>query len=234
MTTNLQRGDERSRRPLVPVSTSRATWLVPAGLLLLGLIPVIAGVLRVSELAGVSDAIPADPRFTASPVPVVLHVAGAAIYSVLGAFQFSPGVRGRRPGWHRAAGKFLVACGLLVGLSALWLTLFYPRAEGTGELLYVIRLVFGTLMVVSVVLGYTAIRRGEVSLHRAWMTRAYAIGLGAGTQVLTQGVGEAFITTPTELSVALLMGAGWTINLAVAEWVIRGRRLGARRQLSPA
>ena len=55
------------------------------------------------------------------------------------------------------------------------------------------------------------------------MTRGYAIGLGAGTQVLTLMAGEMIAGPPTELSRALLMGAGWAINLAVAEWTIRRR-----------
>jgi hypothetical protein len=76
-------------------------------------------------------------------------------------------------------------------------------------------------MVMSIVLGFAAIRRGNVIQHRAWMLRGYAIGLGAGTQVLTQLVGTLIIGPPSELSGALLMGAGWVINLAVAEWAIR-------------
>ncbi len=59
--------------------------------------------------------------------------------------------------------------------------------------------------------------------HRAWMTRGYAIGLGAGTQMLTLMAGEMIAGPPSELSRALLMGAGWVINLAVAEWAIRKR-----------
>ena len=78
-------------------------------------------------------------------------------------------------------------------------------------------------MVVSIVLGYAAIRRGDVIRHRAWMMRGYAIGLGAGTQVLTQLAGALIVDPPSELSGALLMGAGWVINLAVAEWAIRKR-----------
>jgi len=35
------------------------------------------------------------------------------------------------------------------------------------------------------IFGFIAIRRGDMIRHRAWMTRAYAIGLGAGTQALT-------------------------------------------------
>ncbi len=111
----------------------------------------------------------------------------------------------------------------LVGLSALWMTLFYPWPAGDGELLYALRLLFGSAMVVSIVLGFTTIRRGDVRRHRAWMTRAYAIGLGAGTQMLTLWAGEVIAGPPDELSRALLMGAGWMINLAVAEWAIRKR-----------
>ncbi len=55
------------------------------------------------------------------------------------------------------------------------------------------------------------------------MMRGYAIGLGAATQKLTLMAGEVIAGPPSELSRALLMGAGWVINLAVAEWAIRRR-----------
>ena len=76
-------------------------------------------------------------------------------------------------------------------------------------------------MVISIVLGFTAIRRRDVRGHRAWMMRGYALGLGAGTQALTLLAGELIAGPPSELSRALLMGAAWVINLAVAEWIIR-------------
>src|SRR3954465_7580016 len=87
---------------------------------------------------------------------------------------------------------------------------------------------FGSAMVLSIVLGFTAIRRGDVIRHRAWMMRGYAIGLGAGPQVLTQAAGALIVGQPSELGRALLMGAGWVINLAVAEWAIR--RLAVRKR----
>ena len=105
----------------------------------------------------------------------------------------------------------------------MWMTLFYPWPAGDGALLYMFRLLFGTGMVVSIILGVTAIRRGNVRGHRAWMMRGYALGLGAATQMLTLTVGEVILGPPTELSRALLMGAAWSINLLVAEWAIRKR-----------
>ena len=59
------------------------------------------------------------------------------------------------------------------------------------------------------------------------MTRAYALALGAGTQVLTQGIGNAVFGS-SALTTDLSLGAGWAINLAVAEYVIR--RAGPRRR----
>ena len=86
-----------------------------------------------------------------------------------------------------------------------------------------LRLVFGSAMAASLVLGFTAIRRRDIAAHRAWMIRAYAIGLAAGTQAFTEGIGDAIFGTG-ELRGDLAKGAGWVINLAVAEWAIRRPR----------
>jgi uncharacterized membrane protein len=207
-----------------------AKWLI-AGLLFLSVLPLVFGAFRITELAGGAEIIPADVRFSASPMPVVLHIVSASMYTLLGAFQFLSGFRRRRPGWHRAAGRLLVICGLLVGLSALWMTMIYPFKAGTGELLYAFRLLFGSAMVLSMVLGFTTIRRGDVIRHRAWMTRGYAIGLGAGTQMLILMVWEMIIGQPSELSHDLLMGAAWVINLAVAQWAVREQHIKLRRDM---
>ncbi len=52
------------------------------------------------------------------------------------------------------------------------------------------------------------------------MIRAYAIGLAAGTQVFTEPIGGALLGTG-DVRDDLAKGAGWVINLAVAEWAIR-------------
>ncbi len=198
---------------------------MPLGLIALSVVPIIAGSLRLVELSGGAAILPAKPT---SPLPLALHIMSASVYSILGAFQFSAGFRRRRPGWHRVAGRLLVVLGLVVALSALWLTAFTPRFEGSGQLYQVFRLLFGSAMVLSIVLGFVAIRRRDVARHRAWMIRAYAIALAAGAQVFTLGIGEA-IVGKGDTSNALFAGAGWVINLAVAEWVIRRRP--ARRVL---
>ncbi|PDP85625.1 hypothetical protein CQJ94_21490 [Glycomyces fuscus] len=189
----------------------------------------IAGGVRLGELAAGAEVTPANARFFASPLPVVLHIVSSVVYCVLGAFQFAPRFRRRRTGWHRAAGRLLVPLGLVSALSGLWMTLFYALPESDSGLLTVIRVVFGAAMALSVVLGFVAVRRGDIARHRAWMIRGYAIGQGAGTQVLTHLPWTLALGAPGEFSRAMLMGAGWVVNVAVAEWLIRRRPAGPAR-----
>ncbi|MCZ6445780.1 MAG: DUF2306 domain-containing protein [Planctomycetota bacterium] len=203
------------------ISSTRADWLVPTSLIALSFIPIAAGATRLVGLAGGAEITPENARFFAAPVPVVLHILSVSVFCILGAFQFAPGFRRRRSGSHRAAGRFLVPCGLVAALSGLWLTQFYPPVDGDGPLLYGFRLLFGFAMALSIILGFNAIRRRNVARHRAWMMRGYAIGLGAGTQGLVYLSWFLTMGAPGELSRALLMGAGWGINLAAAEWIIQ-------------
>lgn len=216
-------GQPATQKAKAPARTGSAEWLVIAALLVLSLIPVVSGAFRLTQLTGGAEITPANFRFFASPLPVVVHIVSASLFAILGAFQFATGFRRRWPGWHRAAGRLLVLSGLLAGLSGLWMTLFYAHPVGDGDFLSALRLLFGSAMIVSIVLSFVAIRRRDVTRHRAWMMRGYAIGLGAGTQALILMAGEMIAGKPSELSRALLMGAAWVINLAVAEWAIRRR-----------
>jgi membrane-associated PAP2 superfamily phosphatase len=112
------------------------------------------------------------------------------------------------------------------------MTLFYPDAPG-GDLLWAVRLLVGTATAVSIVLAFTAIRRREIPTHRAWMIRAYALAAGAGTQLLTVGIGKAAFGAG-DLSRALAMTAAWLINLAIAEWIIRRPARRRRRRARSA
>jgi uncharacterized membrane protein len=213
-TGNSRRGSHERRRH---------GWLVPAGLIFLTLIPLIAGAARLTELTGGAPITPRNERFFASPIPVVTHIASVTVYSLLGAFQFSPSLRRGRRNWHRTAGRILIPAGFLVALSGLWMALFYALPPSDGLLLLILRLAFGSAMLVSLILGVLAITRRDFAKHGAWMTRAYAIGIAAGTQALVLIIPELLSGPPDVTSRAVLMGAAWVINLAVAEYVIRRR-----------
>jgi uncharacterized membrane protein len=201
---------------------TRPNWPVPLALLALSFIPLTAGTLRLIQLAGGPAVIPADARFTGFPVALIVHIVGAAVFALVGILQFVPRFRRQHLTWHRRAGRVLSVAGLMVAGSALWLTLAYSPKPGTGDFLYTFRLVFASAMVGAIVLGVRAARGRQIPAHRAWMIRAYAIGLAAGTQVFTEPIGGALFGTG-DVRDDLAKGAGWVINLAVAEWAIRHR-----------
>jgi uncharacterized membrane protein len=208
----------------VQAVSRRSEWTIPALLILLSLVPAIAGTARLAELASGAEVTDANARFFGSPIPVVLHVLAVIPYCLLGAFQFAPGFRRRHGAWHRTAGKALVGMGMVAALTGLWMAHFYPWPAGDGVAVYVERLVFGGAMVTSLVLAVVAIARRDFAAHGDWMTRAYAIGLGAGTQVLTHLPFFLLVGKPGETGRGIMMGAGWVINVIVAEWIIRRRR----------
>ena len=207
---------------------TRVDWGIPVALIALSFVPALAGAVRVMELVsgrrGGAGITPENARFFAAPWPIMLHIVSVVVYSMLGALQFASRFRRRRRGWHRAAGKILVVSGLVTAFTGLYMTQFYPSPPGDGHLLYAERLVFGWAMVVSIARGIYAIWHRDFVSHGAWMMRAYAIGLGAGTQVLTHLPWFMFVDEkPGALPRGLMMGAGWVINVLVAEWIIRSR-----------
>ncbi len=211
-------------------SMRRSNWWIPAALIVLSAIPIIAGVVRLVMLA---SGAPTPDRFVSAPIPVVLHILSVTTYCLIGAFQFAPGFRRTHLRWHRRAGRVLVGAGLVAALSGIWMALNYVIIPADNALLHAFRLLAGTGMALSLVLAVVAIRRRDVPEHRAWMARAYALGQGAGTQALTQLPLILAFGPPDAMSLSLMMGGAWALNLGVAEWLIR-RGTGARRQPVPA
>jgi uncharacterized membrane protein len=207
-----------------------ADFKVPALLIALSLIPTLGGIARLTNLSG-GGVTPDNVRFMAAPTPVILHVISATSYCLLGAFQFSAAFRRRFPGWHRRAGRVLAACGLVAGASGVWMTAFYAIPTNLqGPLVYVVRLAVGLAMVASIFIAWASILRRDIARHEAFMIRAYALGQGAGTQALLLlpwmlVSGESGGSTRD-----LLMTLAWTINLVVAESLVRRRSpFSARR-----
>ena len=200
---------------MTTLAPARPKWGVIAALLALTAVPVIAGAFRLAELGTGGPVTEENARFFADPVPVLLHIVGATLFCVLGTFQFLRGPR------HRLLGRLIVPCGVVGALSGMWMAVVYPLPAHDGDLLMVLRLVFGSAMAGALVLGFVAARRRDFTAHRTWMVRGYAIGQGGGTQAVIFGLWVASAGQPGVQTRALLLGAGWVLNLVVAEWVIR-------------
>lgn len=209
--------------------TSRRSRLIPAGLIALTFIPAVAGSVRLGQLASGGPVTPGNERFFDMPVPVVLHIVGALLYCLVGAFQFAPRFRRKHPRWHRAAGWVLIPAGLTVATTGVFMAFAYKLPEYDGLAVKIERLIVGIVMAAGIVLAVAAIRRRDIASHRAWMIRAYALGQGAGTQAFTQLPWILLVgSTPAAGPRAFLMGGAWLLNAAVAEWIIRRNRAPQR------
>lgn len=210
---------------------SLSPWKTPAALVMLSLVPAIAGSLRLLELGSGAEVSVANARFVAHPVATSVHIVSSLVFALIGAFQVPEGMRRSFPRWHRKAGRVLVPAGLVMALSGLWLTLFLPPAPYDGAVLVITRLVVGVAILGAMALGIRALLVRDFAAHGAWMLRAYALGLGAGTQVFTHVPWLLFSEIRGETSRALFMGAGWLVNLVVAERVLLRRGKGSASRL---
>ncbi|MDO8775885.1 MAG: DUF2306 domain-containing protein [Burkholderiaceae bacterium] len=195
---------------------------MPLALLLMGAIPFAAGIARLVGLVG-NPAINSEiARFVAAPFPVIVHILSVSLFSLFGALQLSAGLRQRLLQWHRVSGRIVVASGIFAALTGLWMTVMYPiPPELQGGLLYAVRVFVGVAMLLSFFLAVAAVKRGDIATHRAWMIRAFALGQGAGMQVVVLLPWMLLIGKPSMLQRDALMSLAWLINLLVAEMVIQ-------------
>lgn len=196
---------------------ARSGGLAVAGLLLLSALPVIGGVLRLTEGRGDRD----GDLLVADVIAIGAHIVAMSVFCTLGAFQFSPALRTRGT-WHRTAGRVLIPAGFVAAACSIWLAVFFggPAEEFA---LAMVRLAFAAPMIAFLGLAVGAIMRRDFAMHGAWMTRAYAIAVSGGTQALvvvlwTFPFGEVDAQAET-----WLVALGFVINSAVAELLIRRR-----------
>ena len=200
------------------------SWKLLGALLLLSVVPVAAGAVRLLQLLAGDVASSENARFMSMPGAVLVHILAAALFCVLGAFQFDAALRQRFPRLHGFSGRVVAASGLLAALSGLWLTARLPiPAAQQGPLLYTARMLVGLGMTWSIVVAVRAVLLGSIPQHQAWMIRAYALGQGAGTQVLILLPVALVAGAPTLFLRDLLLTTAWAVNAALAEWLIRRR-----------
>lgn len=87
------------------MTTRRRDWPILTGLILLSVVPTFGSALRVVALSGGAEVTPANERFFDAPVPVLLHIAAAVTFSLLGRSSSPRGsVGGTGPGTAGQAG----------------------------------------------------------------------------------------------------------------------------------
>ncbi len=199
----------------------RRYWTVPAGLLALAALPTLFGIVRLLGFVTGRATLPDHARVAEHAWPLVLHIVGATGFAILGAFQFHAPLQRRR--WHRVAGRCAVLLGIVGALTAMWLATMVPPSADDASWLRGPRFAAGASTLACLLAGFVVAAR-DVAAHRAWMTRAYAIALGSGTQFFTVAPYMMLAERRSETVSSVLLVAGWVINLAVAERALRSRK----------
>ena len=206
-------------------AATKHDWLKTIGLIALSIVPILAGAFRIAELSYGAQITPHNARFFAHPFPVVLHILCAALFCLLGAFQFNATLTHQFPRWHRVAGRVVALAGMAAALTGAWLAHGRQIPEALqGALLYLARMIAAAAMALAIVLAVRAVLQRRLRHHRAWMIRAYALGQGAGTQVIVMLPVSLAFGEPTFFIRDVLMTLSWALNVVLAEWIIRRQR----------
>lgn len=188
-------------------------------LLFLSAIPLIMAAIRLYQIP--AGALPLDAaKYLVVPVAHFSHALAGLLFALLGPLQFAGVLKRRFGAWHRACGRVFVVAGLLLALSGLRLLWQFPYSS--TWILDLARLLAAAGLAAALVLAVAAIRSGKVQRHRAWMIRAYAVGMGQST-VSFIGLPIYLITgePPVGTLMDLLIAGSWLLNIAIGEWVIR-------------
>ncbi|MEK6374233.1 MAG: DUF2306 domain-containing protein [Acidobacteriota bacterium] len=159
-----------------------------------------------------------ETRFAKRPAMTLLHVVPGALFLSFGLLQFSSRIRSRYIRFHRWSGRVLMVAAIVSGGAGLYFGVVIPFA-GFGEA-SVIALV-GAFIIVAVVRGFLAIRRGDTARHREWMIRAFAAGIAVSTVRVVGGIMQLFMPMPPAQTIVISFWAGWIITLSAAELWIR-------------
>jgi uncharacterized membrane protein len=182
-------------------------------------IPVLTALFDVLQIP--SGAYPEDSAHLAvAPVSWFVHALAGVAFGITGPAQFVRAFRQRFGALHRVLGWVFVVSGASLGLSAF--SLLAQVTPQRTPLVDIARGLFGLALLIALALAMAAIRNRDVLRHRAWVIRAYAVGMGLGAVSLV--FFPIYVITgqaPTGLTSDVLFVASWGLSIAFGEVVIR-------------
>ncbi|MGH3704873.1 MAG: DUF2306 domain-containing protein [Agromyces sp.] len=153
-------------------------------------------------------------RYVENPWLAYLHIVPGVIYLVGAPLQLWRRFRERHFTFHRRFGRVLLSFGLVSGVFAL--AFGVPFSYG-GAWQSLAAAVFGSWFLVTLALAFRAIRGGDVRMHRRWMIRAFAVGLGVGMIRVWVGVFAGFQILSLEESFAPGFWLGLSMHVIAGE-----------------
>lgn len=145
-----------------------------------------------------------------------IHFIGGAIAIVVGALQFSTRIRNRFIVLHRYMGKTYVVAILFSGIAGFILAI----NSVAGPFAQMGFALMALTWLITTGYGYVAVRRKQISGHKQWMMRSYAVTVAGVTLRLYLGIGFAAGLSFSEFY-PYLAWLCWVPNLVVMEVYLR-------------
>jgi uncharacterized membrane protein len=152
--------------------------------------------------------------------PLWLHIGGGFVALSAGLVQVSLGLTSRTGTLHRWLGRLYLLAVTAAVLAAFDLIGSIPLSAYSTGLLGL-----ALCWTVTTSMGYGAVRRGALRAHREWMLRSYVVTFGFVSLRLIQNLIMGLGWADEDASVAIAAWLCWLMPLAIAEPLIRGRRL---------
>lgn len=198
----------------------RVVWTGVIFLVVIGIAAVTRRTLvlfRPGSIGGNSPAAALDAGFARHRALTLTHILPGALFLLLAPLQFLPSIRQKHLQLHRWMGRVLVVTGLIVGVSALFMS-FKLNIGGPNET--AATTLFAIVFLYCLIKAYRHIRRKEVERHREWMIRAFGVGLGVATTRPIVGMFFAFRRLTPHEFFGIAFWMGFTITFLAAEaWV---------------
>jgi uncharacterized membrane protein len=205
----------------------RTLYILVAALAVIGVVIVILRAVNLAQFF-IGDVPPSDAYrdrsvaqydlgFAQRPGLTLLHIVPGLIFMILGPLQFVARIRLRHINLHRWCGRIYVACGLLVGVTALTLGIVvgFGGPTETSAVTF-----FSLLFLVFLSLAVFRIRRREIAAHREWMIRAFALGSAVATMRPMIAIMLAVTGLSFSESLGIAFWLAFSLHLVIAElWV---------------
>ena len=155
------------------------------------------------------------------------HITLGGLALLIGWLQFSNRLRIKKPEWHRAIGKIYVISVLISGVCGLFIALY-----ATGGIISVLGFfTLGLIWLTTTVLGFKAIKKGNVALHEKFMIFSYAACFAAVTlriwlPLLTIVIGEF------NSAYRIVAWLCWGPNIIVAFLIVRNKKTQTKKPVA--
>ncbi len=156
--------------------------------------------------------------FDTALIPITMHLAGGTVAIIFGAFQVNSCLRAKFLPAHRWLGRAYLVAVVVGAVGGLALA----RNSDGGLVGHFGFAMLGVCWLFATLNAYRHIRAGDITTHRAWMYRSYALTLAAVTLriylPLFQVAGYGF-----DVAYPLISWIAWVPNLLIVEWFVLTR-----------